>query len=230
MSKNYLPILSNDHIRSFGRIKSRNLSEYKLSLIKNLLPRISIDISKTINPYSLFNDSNIKEIILEIGFGSGDYIAYMAKNNPQIGFIGTEVFVNGIASLLGKIEKDNISNIKIFNGDARLLINQLSNNCINLIFILFPDPWPKKKHHKKRLIQNEFLTFCKKIIHPENGSIEIVTDHKDYQDWIENHISNCCFLEKQQKDYYSETNFQTKYQKKAIRESRDIKIFSYKFL
>lgn len=229
MPDNNSPILNKENIRSFGRIKYRTINDKKLFLINNLLPRISVDISKEIKIHKLFNSLEINKTVLEIGSGDGEFIAHMAKNNPNTGFIASEVFYNGIASLLTQIDNYDIKNIRIFNGDARLLIDKLPKNIIDSIFVLFPDPWPKNKHNKKRIINNKFLISCNKIS-SINSSIEIVTDHGNYAEWIENHIKNCPFLRRKKDSYFEKINFQTKYQKKAIEKAGNINIFSCDFI
>jgi len=220
-------------IRSFGRIKTRTLSKGKQKKLDELLPKISIKIvtphllrgKKPLNPATLFN-KNTKEIWLEIGFGFGEHIYGQAEKseNKNIGFIGCETHINSIVSLLGKIEKTNTKNIKIFNGDARLLLENLTDNSLSKVFILFPDPWPKKKHHKRRIINEEFLELLHKKM-KSNSTFIFASDIDNYINWtiekVRNH-NKFSFPAKSKEDCENEPNgwICTRYQQKAIREGR----------
>ncbi len=130
--------------RVFGRRKGHKLRTKQKILMEDLLPRLKIDLEifeETIEPHSFFA-CNIKEVWLEIGFGAGEHTAWQAKQNPNVGFIACEPFLNGVASLLKHISTDNLCNIRIFTDDALPLIRRLPEGTINRLFILFPDPWP----------------------------------------------------------------------------------------
>ena len=107
-----------------------------------------------LDPSAIFGG---KEIWLEIGFGGGEHLAHQAKNNPDVGFIGCEPFVNGVAMLLGKIEREKIANIRIYPGDVRDLFDVLPEKSIAKAFLLYPDPWPKKRHHRRRFVTPDHL-------------------------------------------------------------------------
>jgi len=145
------------------------------------------------------NDDNLDKIsspiILEIGFGMGESLFLDVKNHPDHFYIGVEVHKPGIGCLIAKCQKENISNIKIFDHDAReVLQTHIKDHSLDKIQIYFPDPWPKKRHHKRRLIQKDFLLLCHQKL-KQNGIIHIATDWQDYSDEIKKVFSelNVCF-------------------------------------
>lgn len=179
--------MENQEIRTFGRIHGKSLSGRQQSLVDNLLPKLA--------PM----ETDRSEIILEIGFGGGEHLLELAAENPNKIIIGAEPFINGVASFLSKItdEKNNIKpeykNIRIWPDDVRKLLN---NNCalhfanciFSQIWILHPDPWPKARHEKRRLLSAEFLNLLSTRLMP-NGQIIIGTDHYEYYDWIIEQLS-----------------------------------------
>ena len=226
-SKNY----QNNHpedplIRSFGRIKSRKLSDHKNYLLENLLPLYQVSSSDS------SVSKNFSKTALEIGFGFGDFLFEKAKNNPDIFFIGSEPHLNGVVNLLAKLEKEPLPNLKISQTDVRILLADFPEEFFDEIFILFPDPWPKLKHFKRRLINSEFLDFLsKKIKSKPVGKLTIATDHDSYKTWILSAISeNKSFkwLAESKKDWQIFPDWWTitKYQKKAAAEDRVSVIFN----
>jgi len=159
--------------------------------------------------------------VLEIGFGMGDFLIHQAFLHPHTYFIGVEPFKTGLISLLKKIKKDNIQNIAIHHGVVHEIMDKLP--LLSAVYILYPDPWPKKRHHKRRLIQKDFLLQLFQHLQP-NGKIYIASDHADYQEWIEeilqdlgkiNYVSNQPF------DHW----ISTKYEIKAQQEGRISKYY-----
>jgi tRNA (guanine-N7-)-methyltransferase len=163
--------------RSFyGRRQSRPLKEHQKNLLNTLYKTIKLDQENL--PTSFPND-----LIFEIGFGSGENIIHQARKHPLALCIGCEPFINGVAALLHKIDEENIENIRIFSDDARLLLHTLPDQLITKAFILFPDPWPKKRHHKRRIVNIQTL----KLLHQKMqkaGTLTIATDHLGYLEWI----------------------------------------------
>ena len=139
--------------RLYGRKRGRPLRIGQRSLVEELLPRLAISLpaSSQVDPARLFGGPP-RPIWLEIGFGAGEHLAAQAETRRDIGFIGCEVFENGIAKLLADIERRELANIRLFTDDARLLIAALPPASIGRVFILFPDPWPKQRHHKRRMV------------------------------------------------------------------------------
>ena len=173
--------------RFYGRRQGRKLSSTRAGVLDAVLPQYQItldDISdgKDIEP-TIFLGSDTEEIWFEVGFGNGEHLAEQAVRNPNIGMIGCEPFINGVSNLLRLIEKNNIENIRIWTDDARILMDKLRPNTISKIFVLHPDPWPKKKHHKRRFIQDEtldmFANFMKK-----SAELRLATDDARLADWM----------------------------------------------
>jgi tRNA (guanine-N7-)-methyltransferase len=124
---------------------------------------------------------------LEIGFGGGEHLAARAEAAPLTGFIGCEPYVNGIVTLLTRIRDDCLDNIRIFPDDARTLLDALSPNSLLGAAILFPDPWPKARHHKRRLIQRPLLDALARAL-VSGAELRIATDDADYAAWIRVHL------------------------------------------
>lgn len=119
---------------------------------------------------------------LEIGFGGGEHLVAQATAHPASRFIGVEPFLNGVASCLRHIEEANAQNIRLHNGDARDVIARLPDASLDMVFILFPDPWPKARHHKRRLIQAEFLDELARVMKP-GAELRFATDWANYANW-----------------------------------------------
>jgi len=206
-------------IRSFGRTKSRKLSDHKQSLLSELLPKYQFEQSDLNLLIKNFN-----EIHLEIGFGFGDFLYETAKNNPEIGFVGCEPHINGVVNLLAKLEQEPLKNIKILNSDSRPFLEEIPNNIFQKIYILFPDPWPKLKHYKRRLINVKFLELLHQKM-SEGSELIIASDHDSYKEWIMIEILKSHLFNWSAKSKFDWQNFpanwiQTKYQKKAAIEGR----------
>ncbi|PZO56244.1 MAG: tRNA (guanosine(46)-N7)-methyltransferase TrmB, partial [Alphaproteobacteria bacterium] len=123
-----------------------------------------------------------ESLVLEIGFGGGEHLVAQASAHPEQRFIGVEPFLNGVASCLRHVEEANVSNVRIHNGDARDVIARLPDASLDLCYILFPDPWPKARHHKRRLIQAEFLDELARVLKP-GGEVRFATDWANYAEW-----------------------------------------------
>lgn len=164
-----------------GRRMARPLTARQKELLQNLYPKVNLAFEA--------ENITIKEnFILEIGFGGGENIAHQAKQNPNTIYVGCEPFINGVVSLLQKIEADQLNNIFIWQEDAALFLERLNAKSIKEAFILFPDPWPKKRHNKRRFINmKNLLLIHEKLL--DGGILNIATDHKDYLDWILNLVN-----------------------------------------
>lgn len=166
-------------IQSFGRTKSRKLSVRQHGLVDNLLPKIKVpeaDIG-TLDPNSLFSSN--RPCWLEIGFGGGEHLIAQATQNPETGFIGCEPFIDGVAKALGSIDSLGLSNVRIHDSDARDILGWLTPKSIDRVFILFPDPWPKKRHWKRRIIRGDFLDLLHSRCKPK-AQIRFATDIASY--------------------------------------------------
>jgi tRNA (guanine-N7-)-methyltransferase len=167
-------------LRSYGRRKGKALSARKERLLDELLPRLRPDLTKPppVRLAALF-EAPVKEVWLEIGFGSGEHLLWHAKRHPEIGFIGCEPFINGVASLLGAIEDRGIETIRIHDGDARDVLAWLPAGSIGRVFLLFPDPWPKKRQLKRRLLTPEFGSELARVLR-HGGEFRFASDDADY--------------------------------------------------
>lgn len=170
-----------DHppMRSFGRIKSRPIKPRQAALMDTLLPRIRIP-DGTIELSALAPGA--AEVWLEIGFGGGEHMAAQAARRPDVLILGAEPFLNGVASALRHLDEQGLENVRLHAGDVRELLSRLPDASLARIFILFPDPWPKARHHKRRLIQADLLAELARVLAP-GGRLRFASDWADYVDW-----------------------------------------------
>lgn len=170
--------------RLFGRRKGRPLRTGQASLMDSLLPRISISFSDegVLEPFGLF-DVVPEALRLEIGFGGGEHLAAQAARNPSIGFLGCEPFVNGVAKLLKQIDEQKLRNIRIHADDARHLLDALPDGCLETCFVLFADPWPKKRHAERRFIGKENLDRLARVLR-KDGQLRLATDVVALAQWM----------------------------------------------
>jgi tRNA (guanine-N7-)-methyltransferase len=173
----------------FGRRRGRALRPGQKTLVNELLPRLAINlpVSGHLDIAALFGTAR-PSLWLEIGFGGGEHLAQLAEQHPQIGFIGCEVFENGIVKLLAQIELRRLGNIRIFADDARLIMAALPPAAVDRVFILFPDPWPKRRQHKRRIMSRATLDTLAEIM-TGDAELRVATDDADYLSWILEHIT-----------------------------------------
>jgi len=164
----------------YGRRKGHALRAHHQALMETLLPRLRIDTAAPqLDPG--------RETWLEIGFGGGEHLAHQAMLRPGVDFIGAEPFVNGVAKLLAFIEEQELANIRIHDGDARYLIEALPAASLARIYLLYPDPWPKVRHHKRRLVNPETLEHFHRLLRA-GGLFIFASDMSDYVEWTRDHI------------------------------------------
>jgi tRNA (guanine-N7-)-methyltransferase len=206
--------------RLYGRKRGRPLRSGQQILLEQLLPSLAVELPQSggLNPALLFPEPK-QSVWLEIGFGAGEHLAAQAEAHPDIGFIGCEVFENGIAKLLGEIEGRRLANVRLFIDDARRLIAALPPASISRVFILFPDPWPKARHHKRRIVSTETLDELARIM-IEEAELRLVTDDREYFAWmLERIASHAAFvwLARKPADWHQRTPDwpATRYEKKA---------------
>lgn len=171
-------------IHSYGRRRGRPLRQGRAALLGELLPRLTIPAPATgqvLDPRALFPGA-LASVWLEIGFGGGEHLAYQAEAHREIGFIGAEPYVNGVAGLLARVSAARLENIRLWPGDIRELLPALPPASLDRVFMLFPDPWPKARHHKRRLIQPGFLDELARVMAP-GAELRFATDDADYLAW-----------------------------------------------
>jgi tRNA (guanine-N7-)-methyltransferase len=152
-------------------------------LIETLLPRLAIDLSKPAPAeFRTLFPAPVSEVQLEIGFGGGEWLIAQAKERPQTGFIGVEPFVNGMAKALAAIESDGLCNIRLHFDDAVNLLAWLPALSLSCIDLIHPDPWPKRRHWKRRFMQDDMVAGLARLLRP-GGEFRFVTDIADYAAW-----------------------------------------------
>lgn len=166
--------------RLYGRAAGKPLSKRQQGLVDDLLPRIGIPETGKgeLFPATLFSAAN-RGVWLEIGFGGGEHLAGQAARHRDTGFVGAEPFVDGVAKLLTAIDEQGLSNIRLRRGDARDLVATFEDASIDRAFILFPDPWPKTRHRKRRLVQPDFVAELARVMKP-GAPLRFATDWADY--------------------------------------------------
>ena len=169
-------------LRTFGRIKSRPIKPRQAALFDTLMPRVALPDPKTVplDPAALMPGADA--VWLEIGFGGGEHLAAQAARHPGALMIGCEPFLNGVASALRHIDEGGLKNVRLHADDARDVIAALPDASLDRVMILFPDPWHKARHNKRRLLQAETAIDLARLLKP-GGHIRFVTDWRDSADW-----------------------------------------------
>jgi tRNA (guanine-N7-)-methyltransferase len=166
----------------FGRRKGHALRPRQAALFETLLPRLTLDLSAPApaDLRTLFH--GVDDVRLEIGFGGGEHLASEAERHPHTGFIGSEPFVNGMAKALALIEERKLGNIRLHHGDASELIAWLPTASLVRVDLLYPDPWPKRRHWKRRFVQDDSVAAIARMLRP-GGEFRFATDIADYAAW-----------------------------------------------
>ena len=172
----------------FGRRKGHKLRIHQADLIDNLLPHLALDIGSPA-PASLTElfEADVGDVRLEIGFGGGEHLIAEAQAFPEIGFIGCEPYVNGMAKILTQIETHNIGNIRLYAGDAAELLAWAPSQSIARLDLIHPDPWPKRRHWKRRFVQDATIAAMARVI-KSDGEFRFVSDIDDYCAWTLAHL------------------------------------------
>lgn len=174
-----------DDPRFHGRRHGRALRPGQRRLIAEVLPAHAIDAADAAafaDPARLFG-AMPREVRLEIGFGAGEHLAAQAERHPDIGFVGAEPFLNGVARLLGEIEARRLANVRILADDVRPLLAGLPPACLDRVDILFPDPWPKVRHQRRRLVNRRVLDLLAHAMKP-GAELRLATDDGGYLRWM----------------------------------------------
>ena len=174
-------------LRTFGRIKSRPIKARQAALLETLLPRLRPP-AEDFDPRGLLPGAT--EAWLEVGFGGGEHLAGQAARNPHAAFIGAEPFINGVASGLRHLDEAGLGNVRIHDGDVRELLGRMPGASLDRVFILFPDPWPKTRHHKRRIVEPQTVAELARLLKP-GGRLRFASDVAHYVDWALEKILAC---------------------------------------
>ena len=209
--------------RHFGRRRGPALSAHQSRLFETLLPQLLIEPQAGRDPRGYFSKDGLSEVWLEIGFGGGEHLLWQAQAHPLVGIIGAEPYVSGIAKLLSKLSAcaDGPRNIRLYAEDATDIIEALPSASLSRVFVLFPDPWPKTRHHKRRFIQMSMLDAFACVMKP-GAELRFATDDQGYLLWtLERLCAHPAFvwLAKEALDWRARPADwpETRYEAKAIR-------------
>ena len=168
--------------RLYGRRKGKKLRAHQAALLETLLPALTLDPTQPITDAAGLFPGKPEEVWLEIGFGGGEHLIAEAQAHPDCGFIGCEPFENGLAKALALAEAKKLANLRLYCGDAGAVIAALPNHALQGIYLLYPDPWPKRRHHKRRFLSDEMLAALARVMHP-GAEIRFATDIDDNAGW-----------------------------------------------
>ncbi|MTH99726.1 tRNA (guanosine(46)-N7)-methyltransferase TrmB [Roseibium sp. RKSG952] len=209
----------------FGRRKGKPLTPRRAALMEEALPELKLDLGKPApaDLVSLFSVP-VRAVWIEVGFGGGEHLLHRARENPDIGIIGVEPFVGSMAKTVSAVVKEGIRNIRLYDDDAVNVLDWLPPSSIDLAYQLYPDPWPKKRHWKRRFVNEQNLTRYARVLRP-GGEFRFASDIDTYVDWTLQHCRDHPGF-----DWTAETasDWQspwanwpsTRYEAKALREGR----------
>ncbi len=170
------------HRRLYGRAKGKALRQHQTELVEGLLPQLSLDLAQSvIDPAALF-PIPVCDIRLEIGFGGGEHLIEAAARQPEVGFLGAEPFMNGMARLLSQIERRGLANIRLHRGDAVEIIDRLPDESLARVYLFYPDPWPKRRQRKRRFVSEDSLARLARVMR-RGAELRFATDIDDYAAW-----------------------------------------------
>ncbi len=197
----------------YGRRKGKALRRHHLALTETLLPQLRVDLAEPLQYTG-------PRRWLEIGFGGGEHLAHQAGLQPDVSFLGAEPFVNGVAKLLASIEEKALGNVRIHDGDARYLLEALPDHSFERVYLLYPDPWPKARHNKRRFVSDDNLRHIHRVLIP-GGAFLFASDIDDYVAWTRDHVDRHGGFMHEGDDGLPFDNWvRTRYEAKARREGR----------
>ena len=209
--------------RLYGRSSGHKLRPAQQQLIDTLLPAIAVSADGEITSRRLFGED--RPLHLEIGFGSGEHLAARADLLPDHGFIGCEPFINGVAAALAHIRDRRLANVRIWRGDALDVLRRLPDGALSFVYLLHPDPWPKARHSKRRMINDGPLELIGAKLKP-GGELRVATDHPTYLEWtlmvMQRHSERFEWLAEKPSDFLEPPGgwIETRYGAKSRREGR----------
>jgi tRNA (guanine-N7-)-methyltransferase len=184
-----------------GRRRGKKLRAGQQSLLDTLLPRLAValPVEPVVTPDNevaestakidlkrLFGRETAGDVWLEVGFGAGEHLVWQAEHHPDVGLIGCEPYINGVAKCLAQIERAGVGNVRLFADDARFVMAALPPQSLSRVFVLFPDPWPKTRHHKRRFVQRANLDVLARLMKP-GAELRLATDDPSYLPWMVEH-------------------------------------------
>lgn len=170
--------------RLYGRAKGRPLSPAQQHLMDTVYPKTAIDPAKPLACMRGF-----EEVWFEIGFGGAEHLIWQARKHPYICVMGAEPFLNGVAKAVLGVSQNTLENVRLYHGDARRVTEILPEACLDRLFVLHPDPWPKTRHHKRRIISDDFVAEAHRLLKP-GGTFRFASDIISYVDWALVRIHN----------------------------------------
>lgn len=216
--------------RLYGRSKGRPLRAGQAELVETLLPALSVPEEGPINSRVLFGDD--RPLHFEIGFGSGEHLAWRADLLPDHGFIGAEPYLNGVAAALGHVRDRRLANVRLHHGDALDVLERLPDASLSFVYLLHPDPWPKARHAKRRMVNPGPLDLISAKLKP-GGELRLGTDDPVYCRWatmVMGGRRDFEWLAESARDFLVRPSGwpETRYEAKARREGREIWYFRYR--
>jgi len=221
LSKVYANSPTKPALSLYGRSKGKTLTQRQQGLLQDLLPTLAIP-QGPINPRGIW--PKMAEIWVEIGIGGGEHLLHQAARNPNVQLIGFEPYQNGMAKTLVSLATEKLDNVSLEMNDARGVLERFADASLDRIFILYPDPWPKRRHWKRRIIQPQFVVELARLLRP-GGTLRFVSDIQHYQQWALRRILDngdfkwSCETCRDWQDPPSD-HCTTKYEQKAFREKR----------
>ncbi|PLW76474.1 tRNA (guanosine(46)-N7)-methyltransferase TrmB [Cohaesibacter celericrescens] len=215
----------------FGRRKGKTLSPTQQNLIQDLLPALCLNPTKPIDDIHTVFDHNPSEIWMEVGFGGGEHMVRQAQNNPHVGMIGCEPFINGVVKALAAMSEASIGTIRLYDEDAAHILDWLPDASLDRFFLLYPDPWHKKRHWKRRFVSHKNLGRIIRVLKP-GGIFRFASDIDTYIDWTLDHVASHASLQEEcsdpsdRLDAWSDWQ-RTRYEEKAFREGRKPQYLSF---
>ena len=217
--------------RLYGRSSGHKLRKGQAELLELLLPAIEVPAEGEVTARALFGDD--RPLHLEIGFGSGEHLAHRADLLPDHGLIGAEPFINGVATMLGHVRDQRLANVRLWMGDALEVLRRLPDGALTMLYLLHPDPWPKARHSKRRMVNDGPIDLIAAKLKP-GGEFRLATDHPVYLEWalmvMQRHRHQFDWLVERPSDWLSYPGGwpETRYAAKARREGRAPHQFRYR--